>query len=171
MPDVSDIFGPRIHKVTVNMGVGEAGEKLDKAKVLLERLTTQKPIERLSQMTIKDWHIRTNLPIACMVTLRKQAAIDFLKKAFLVVDNKIHANNFDKEGNFSFGIKEHIEFAGEKYDSRVGIYGMDVCVTLEKAGYRIKRRKRKNRRVPNTIRIKKEEAINYIQKAFDVKVS
>lgn len=171
MADKIDLFGPKIHKVTVNMGVGEAGEKLDKAKIILKRLTAQNPIERGSSMTIKDWHIRKNLPIACMVTLRKRLAIDFLKKALGVVENKINAKNFDHEGNFSFGIKEHIEFPGERYDSKVGIYGMDVCVTLERAGYRIKRRKKMNQKIPSKIRIKKEESIDFIKKTFNIVVS
>ncbi len=166
-----DNLGPKIHKVVVNMGVGEAGEKLDTAKKVLQRLTNQKPIERQSSMTIKDWHIRKKLPIACMITLRKKKAIDFLKKAFEVVDNTISEKSFDREGNFSFGIKEHIEFPKEKYDSKEGIFGMDVCVALDKAGYRIKRRKKENKKLSDNFRIKKEEAINYIKNEFNVKVS
>ena len=101
----------------------------------------------------------------------KIKSLDFLKKAFAVVENKIVADSFDREGNFSFGIKEHIEFPGEKYDSKIGIYGMDVCVSVERPGYRIKRRKRENKSIPSGLRITKDEAIDFVQKMFNVKVS
>ena len=75
------------------------------------------------------------------MTLRKQKAIDFLKKVLPVVDNKISRSSFDKQGNFAFGLKEHIEIAGVKYDPDVGIFGMDVCVTMIRPGYRVKIRR------------------------------
>ncbi len=132
---------PKISKVTVNMGIGEGGENLAKAETLLEALTGQKPKRTFSKVNEPSFGIRKNLPIACMVTLRNDNAEKFLEKAFGGIDKKLKASSFDEFGNVSFGIKEHIDIPGERYDPKVGIYGMDVNLTVERPGYRIKRRK------------------------------
>ncbi|MCK4424408.1 50S ribosomal protein L5, partial [Candidatus Bathyarchaeota archaeon] len=99
---------PRIEKVVVNMSVGKSGEPLEKAARVLKDLTGQNPCKRKARKTVRDFGIRKGEPIACIVTLRKQRAVEFLKKALTVLDNKISKDCFDKQGNFSFGIKEHI---------------------------------------------------------------
>jgi len=130
----------RIEKITVNIGCGESGEKLEKAKKMLETLTSKKII-------ITKTHKRTTFgvakgrPIGCKTTIRGKDAEEFLKRALEAVDKKIPENVFDSQGNFSFGIKEHIDIPGVKYDPDIGIFGMDVCVTLERLGFRIKRKK------------------------------
>ena len=75
-----------------------------------------------------------------------------------------------KIGNFSFGVPEHIDFPGQKYDPTVGIYGMDICVTFEKPGYRVKSRKVKRSHIPTKHLVNKDEAIEYIQAKFDTEV-
>jgi len=132
---------PRISKVTVNMGVGEGGEKLDKAENLLRELTGQQPVRRSAKATNQTFGIRKGLPIACKVTLRGRRAEEFLKKALYAVDNRIKKSSFDRQGNLSFGIGEHINLPEVKYDPQVGIFGMDVSVTIERPGYRVKKRK------------------------------
>jgi large subunit ribosomal protein L5 len=132
---------PRISKVTVNMGVGEGGEKLEIAENLLKDLTGQQPVRLTAKESNQTFAIRKGLPIACKVTLRGQKADDFLKKALYAVDNRIKKSSFDQQGNLSFGIDEHINLPDVKYDPKVGIWGMDVSVTMERPGYRIKRRK------------------------------
>ena len=71
---------PKIEKVTINIGVGEAGERLQKAEKVLESLTKQKPVRTLSKHTVKDWGLRKLLPIGCKVTLRGKKAEEFLKR-------------------------------------------------------------------------------------------
>jgi len=160
----------RIHSVTVNMGVGEGGERLAKAEALLEELTGQKPIRRLAKKTIQPFGIRKGLPIACKVTLRGEKAIDFLKRALEAKDRRLPEKCFDQLGNFSFGIREHIDLPGVKYDPNVGIFGMDVCVTVERPGYRVKRRKLKKTKIGRKHLVTREEAIEFVKKEFQVEV-
>ncbi len=80
---------PRIRKVTVNMSIGKSGEPLEKAGKVLQQLTEQGPVKRRAKQTIREFEIRQGEPIACMVTLRKEKARRFLKKALQAVDNKI----------------------------------------------------------------------------------
>jgi len=160
----------RIEKVVVNVCVGSSGERLEKAAKILEQLTGMKPSFRKAKKTIKDFGIRKGERIAVVVTLRGQKAYNFLKKAFEAVKKKIKANSFDEYGNFAFGIKEHIEIPGTKYDPNLGIIGMDVCVSLCRPGYRVMRRKRARSKIPRRHRVNREEAIEYIKKEFNVTV-
>ena len=110
------------------------------------------------------------MPIGCKVTLRKKDAEEFLKKALWVRNNKLPEWSFDEEGNFSFGITEHTDFEGMKYDPEIGIFGMDICVTLERNGYRIKRRKLRKTKIPHRHRITREEAMEFMKSKFNVEV-
>jgi len=161
---------PRIAKVTVNISVGESGEKLRKAAKVLELLTGQKPVARRAKRTIREFGIHRGENIAVMVTLRGNKAIDFLKRAFETVGYRIKASSFDEYGNFGFGIKEHIQFPGVKYDPEIGIFGMDVLVTMERPGFRVIRRKRCRSSIPRRHRLTKEEAIAFITREFGVSV-
>ncbi len=160
----------RIEKVVVNIGVGEGGEKLRKAMTLLERLTGCKPAYTRAKVTNRDFGIRKGLPIGCKVTLRGKNAEEFLKKALEVVDFKLPEEVFDKYGNFSFGIADYTLFKGVKYDPEIGIFGMDVCVSFERPGYRIKRRRRARRKVPEKHRTTKEEVIQFMKEKFGLEV-
>ena len=150
-------INPRIEKVTINIGVGEAGERLKKAESVLKNITNQNPIQTLSKITSKDWGLRKRMPIGCKVTLRKKVAYNFLKDALNTRENRIAEYAFDHEGNLSFGIPDHTLFKDQKYDPNVGIFGMDVCVTMEKPGYRIKRRRIQQRKIPKRHKITREE--------------
>ncbi|RLE51349.1 MAG: 50S ribosomal protein L5 [Candidatus Methanomethylicota archaeon] len=160
----------RIEKVVINMAVGQSGEKLEKAVKVLESLTGQKPSRRKAKRTIREFGIRRGENIACVVTLRKEKAIEFLRKALIAVGNKVKAKSFDDYGNFSFGIREHIDIPGVKYDPNIGIFGMDVCVSFEKPGYRVKRRRIRRSKIGKKHRVTKEEAIEYLRKMFGVEV-
>jgi len=161
---------PRIDKVVVNLNVGKSGEPLEKASNVLEELTSQKPIKKKAKKTIRDFGVRQGEPIACIVTLRKQKAIDFLKKVLPVVDNKISRSSFDKQGNFAFGIKEHIEIAGVKYDPDVGIFGMDVCVSMSRSGYRVKNRRKGKARLGSKHVLTPEESVLFVKETLGVEV-
>ncbi len=159
---------PRIEKVTVNISVGTSGEPLEKAVTILKQLTDQQPCKRKAKQTIRDFGIRKGEPIACLVTLRKEKAKDFLKKTFRAVDNKLSKKSFDSYGNFSFGIKEHIEIAGTKYVPELGIHGMDVSVAIGRPGYRVRRRHRAKSKIGADHLLTAEEAILLVKDEFEV---
>jgi large subunit ribosomal protein L5 len=161
---------PRIEKVVVNICVGKSGEPLEKAAKVLKDLTGQTPCKRKAKKTIKDFGIRRGEPIACVVTLRKQKAMEFLKKVLHVVDYKLPRSCFDNRGNFSFGIKEHIEIPGVKYDPEIGIFGMDVCVSLCRPGWRVKYRQRARSKIGSKHTLTPEEAMVFVKDALGVEI-
>ncbi len=162
---------PKIEKVTVNMAVGKSGEALEKAATVLEQLTGQKPCKRKAKKTIRDFGIRKGEPISCIVTLRKEKAREFLKKTWHAVDNKISKKSFDNLGNFSFGIKEHIEMPGTRYVPELGIHGFDVCVSLCRSGYRVKKRRRAKSDVGLQHQLTPEEVMLFIKEEFGVEIT
>lgn len=162
---------PKIRKVTVNMAVGQSGEPLEKAVQVLEQLTGRKPVKRKAKQTIRDFGIRKGEPISCVVTLRKEKAIEFLTKTLQVVDNKIPKKRFDKNGNFSFGIREHIEIPGTKYTPELGIFGMDISVALGRAGYRVKERRRTRSTIGISHLLAPEEAMVFIKDTLAVEIT
>lgn len=162
---------PRLEKVTVNMAVGKSGEPLEKAVKVLEQLTKQKPCSSKAKKSVRDFGIRKGESIACLVTLRKAKTREFLKKAFEAVDNKISRGKFDRVGNFSFGIKEHIDIPGTKYVPELGIHGMDVCVTLARPGQRVKRRHRAKSKVGAKQILTPEEAMVFVKDEFGVGIT
>ncbi len=157
-----------VEKVVINMGVGESGEKLAKAEKLLDHITGQKSIKRKARRTIQPFGIKKGEAIACKVTLRGERARDFLKRCFKI-QNKLLKSQFDTYGNFSFGIAEHTDF-GIRYDPKVGIYGMDVCVSLKRPGYRIQERRIQKRKLPNKQRINRADVIAFLEKEYGVEV-
>ncbi|OWT33679.1 50S ribosomal protein L5 [Methanobrevibacter sp. 87.7] len=157
-----------ISKATINIGVGEAGEKLSRAINLLEDMFGQKPVKTFSKVTNPEFGIRKRQPIACKVTLRGEKADYAIKTVLSGISNNIKSTQFDDIGNLSFGIAEHIDIPGIKYDPEVGIFGMNVSVTFEKPGYRISKRKIQNKRVPKRHRISKEETMKYMVDHFNV---
>jgi large subunit ribosomal protein L5 len=160
----------RLAKVIVHINVGKSGETLEKARKVLEEIAGQKACTKQAKMSIKDFGIREGEPIACLTTLRGERGASFLKRAFEAVSNALKGSSFDENGNFAFGIKEHIEIPGTKYVPELGIFGMDVMGTLERPGYRIKRRRIRPAPVGKSHRVKKEEAIKFISEKFAVQI-
>jgi large subunit ribosomal protein L5 len=161
---------PKIDKVVVNISVGKSGEPLEKAVKVMKDLSGQTPCKRNAKKSIRDFGIRKGEPIACIVTLRKQIAIEFLKKVLPVIDNKLPKESFDRYGNFAFGIKEHIEIPGVKYDPDVGIFGMDVCVSLSHCGYRIKDRRRRKTKIGSKHILTPEETMVFIKDTLGLEI-
>lgn len=159
----------RIEKVTLNVGCGDDKEKIEKAKKLLEYLTEGRPMITKSKRR-STFGMTKGKPIGVMITLRKKKAVEFLKKALQGVENRLKASQFDKEGNFSFGIKEYIEIPNVKYKHEIGMLGLDVSVTLERPGFRIKRRRIQKRKIPTRHKINREEAMNWVKNNFGVDV-
>lgn len=160
----------KIEKVVVNIGVGEAGEKLRKAESVIKLLTKSTPVQTLSRTTNKDLGIRKQMPIGCKVTLRGENAVQFLREAFWVKENRIADYSFDSEGNFSFGVGDYTDFKGMKYDPNIGIFGMDICVTLGRNGSRVKLRKQGRGKIPKSHRITPQEAKEFVKQKLDVEV-
>lgn len=159
-----------IGKVVAHIAVGESGVRLANAAKILEMLTGQKPTFRPARKTIKEFGIKRGENIACMVTLRGEKAYEFLKRALAAVNYTIKESSIDEHGNFSFGIREHIQIPGVKYDPTVGIFGMDVVVALERPGYRVSRRRRKKSKLGKDHYVTKREAVEFITKVLGAKV-
>ncbi|MBI5355244.1 MAG: 50S ribosomal protein L5 [Candidatus Aenigmarchaeota archaeon] len=150
----------RIAKVTVNIGIGEPGDKLKKAHQLLETMTGRKAVFTKT-MKRSTFGTPKGREIGTKITLRGEIAKAFLKRALASKENKVKSTSVS-DGNFALGIKEHIEIPGTKYDSKIGIFGMDVCVTLERPGYRISRKKL-SKPIGQPHRITREETSQFIK--------
>jgi large subunit ribosomal protein L5 len=159
-----------IHKVVVHMGVGESGEKLSKAEDVLKKITGQLPVKTVAKRTLPAFSIRKDAPIGCKVTLRGKRAEAFVQIAFDIVQRKLHPSQFDDHGNFSFGIEEHTDFPGMSYDPKIGIFGMDVNVALERGGARIGRRTIERRKIPPHQRITPQDAIAFMTERYHMEV-
>ncbi len=160
----------RIEKVVINSCIGANTPRLERAAKIIEMLTGQKPEFRKAKKTIKGFGIYRGQPIAVRVTLRKQKAVEFLEKALKAVNNTLKASSFDENGNFSFGIKEHLDIPGTKYDPELGIIGMDVCVHLSRPGLRVALRKRARSKIGSSHKITREEAMEFVKNTFGVKI-
>lgn len=160
----------RVEKVTLNIGVGEAGAKLENASKLLNEITKRKIVITKGRKRVPEWDVKKGMPIGCKITLRGIDAISVLKRMFKAVENKLTNGCFDNTGNFSFGIKEYIDIPDIKYDPSIGIIGLDVCVTLTRPGYRVTRKKIKKGKISNKHKIKKEEAIDFVKRNFGVEI-
>jgi large subunit ribosomal protein L5 len=161
---------PRVEKVVVNIGVGEAGERLVKAQKVIEMVTGQKSVQTISRTINRDLAIRKGMPLGCKVTLRGEVATNFLGKALEIREHRIPMYSFDREGNMSFGIADYTDFPGMKYDPEIGIFGMDVNVVLRRAGNRVTQRPILRRRLPRNHRLERNEAIEFMKTSFSVEV-
>jgi large subunit ribosomal protein L5 len=161
---------PYIEKVVANIGVGSSGERLEPAKKLLEKLTGKKPVSTYSKCKIPAWGLRLGLPIGTKVTLRGKEAREFLARSIDAVDGVLKEDNFDKNGNLSFGIEQYVFYSGVKYDPDIGTMGLQVSATIERPGYRVKRRKLQKVAIGRKHLLGKEETIAFIKKEFGVTV-
>ena len=156
-------------KVVINIGVGKAGEPLEKAKNALTELTGHMPSVRGAKNSIRDFNIHKGEPIGTMVTLRRDDAANFLKRIIESKRNLIKSSSFDNNGNLSIGIREHIDIPGTKYNPDIGIFGMDVCSSLTRPGYRVAK-KRNSSKIGRNHKITKEEAMDFFKNKFGVKI-
>ena len=161
----------RIEKLTLNIATGKSGEPLEKAKKVLNQLTGRTPATKRAKRTIKDFGVRQGEPIAAIVTLRRDDANTFLVRALDAVGNKVRESSFDDYGNFSFGIKEHIEIPGTKYVPELGIFGATVHVTLGRPGYRIRSRSIRPAKMSRSHYVSKDEALHFITSNFRTQIA
>jgi len=161
---------PRVDKVVVHMGVGESGQHLVDAEGILEAITGQSVIRTYAKRTLPAFNIKKNEPIGCKVTLRCKLAEDFLNLSLNIVENKLNDSQFDKYGNVAFGVEEHTDYPGMRYDPNIGIFGMDVNVVVNRPGYRINKRRAMKRKIPSSHRVMKEDTISLFKDKYGVEV-
>lgn len=160
----------RIEKVTLNVGTGKPGPELEKGKILLEKISGLKPSETITKKRIPGWGLRPNLVIGCKVTMRGKKAEEVLRTLLKAEDDSLSSRSFDTLGNFSFGIKEYLDVPNLNYIPEVGIIGFEVAITLERKGFRVKRRALKSRTIPKRHSISKEEGMKFAKEYLGIKI-
>ena len=129
---------PRIEKITLNMGVGEAvadKKVMENAVSDLEKISGQKPLVTKAKKSIAGFKIRDDYPVGCKVTLRKNNMYTFLDRLISIAIPRIRdfrgisANSFDGRGNYNMGIKEQIIFPEIEYDKIDALRGMNITIT------------------------------------------
>lgn len=160
----------KIEKVTLNIGAGRSPEVLEKGLKLLRNIAGMKPVKTVTNKRIPAWDIRPGLAIGCKVTIRKNKAKQLVTNLLKAKDNKLNEKQFDDQGNVAFGIHEYIDIPGVSYDPEIGIMGLEVCVTFERPGFRVKRRRIKRKRIGSRQKVSKQDAIDFMKKEFGVLV-
>ena len=129
---------PRITKITLNMGVGDAvadKKVLEKARADMEKISGQKPVICLARKSVAAFKIRDGMPIGCKVTLRRERMYEFLDRLVNIAIPRIrdfrglNPKSFDRSGNYSMGVTEQIIFPEINYDEIDAIRGMDITIT------------------------------------------
>jgi len=129
---------PRITKITLNMGVGEAmadKKVIDNAVSDMQKICGQKPVITMARKSIANFKVRENWPIGCKVTLRRAHMYEFLDRFISIAVPRMRdfrglsARSFDGQGNYSLGIKEQIIFPEIDFDKIDAIRGMDITIT------------------------------------------
>jgi large subunit ribosomal protein L11e len=142
-----------LNKLSVNICVGESGDRLTRATKILEELTGQKPSIGHAQRTIRSFGIQRHEALSVFCTVRGALANDLLERALRIKEYRLPARSFTEQGTFSFGIDEHIDLDGMKYDPHMGIFGMNFVVICGKPG--------RNHRVT------RQEAVAWFQSTFN----
>jgi len=129
---------PKITKITLNMGVGEAvadKKVLENARGDMEKIAGQKPVTRLARKSVAGFKIREDYPIGCKVTLRRERMYEFLDRLVNIAIPRIrdfrglNPKSFDRQGNYSMGVTEQIIFPEINYDEIDALRGMDITIT------------------------------------------
>lgn len=159
-----------LEKVVLNMGVGKSGDAIEVAKKALDQISGKKSCARDAKETQRDWGVRKGEPIGAAVTIRGEDAKELLKRLFEAKGNQVNGRSIDNFGNYSFGIREHIDIPGVKYDPQIGILGLGISVTLTRPGYGIRKRSKHKASVGKNHIIKRQEAKDYLTREFGVTV-
>lgn len=160
-----------LEKVVLNMGIGRSGDAVEAGRKCLEQISGKKPNTRAAKKTFRDWGVRKGEPIGVAVTIRGSDARALLKRLLEAKGNSINGRSFDGFGNVSFGIREHIDIPGVKYDPQIGILGMEAAVTLARPGYSIRKRSKHKASVGRGHVITRDEAKSYMKDEFGVDIA
>lgn len=160
----------RLEKVVLNMGVGKSGDAIEIAKKALDQISGNKSSSRNAKETQRDWGVRKGEPIGVAVTSRGEKAKDLLKRLLEAKGNQIKGSSFDNFGNVSFGILEHIDIPGVKYDPKIGILGLDVAVTMSRPGFNIRLRSKHKAKIGKSHKITSIEAKEFLTREFGVAI-
>merc|ERR1712172_106891 len=155
-----------IRKLCLNICVGESGDRLTRAAKVLEQLTGQTPVFSKARYTVRSFGIRRNEKIAVHCTVRGPKAEEILERGLKVKEYELRRENFSENGNFGFGVQEHIDL-GIKYDPSIGIYGMDFYMVMGRPGMNVRHRRRKTGHVGFQHRLTKEDAMKWFQTKYD----
>ena len=129
---------PKIKKIVLNMGIGENvsdSKKINSAVDALELISGQKPVKTIAKKAIAGFKLREGLPVGVKVTLRKKVMYEFIDRLINIALPRVrdfrglNKKSFDGNGNYAFGIKEHIIFPEINYESVTDIWGMDVVIS------------------------------------------
>jgi large subunit ribosomal protein L5 len=161
---------PVVEKVMVHMGVGESGQHLVNAEEILRAIAGQEVVRCFAKRTLPAFSIKKKEPIGCKVTLRGQKAQEFLETSLGIIDKTLSRSQFDSLGNVSFGIEEHTDFPGMKYDPNIGVFGMDVTVVLKRPGERICKRRIATHKIPTGHRVTVDDAVAFLNENYGVEV-
>ncbi|WEL19891.1 50S ribosomal protein L5 [Candidatus Nanohalococcus occultus] len=159
-----------VSKVVVNIGEGQVGQGVENAVSLLKKLTGKEPVRTESKDESKSFGLREGLNIGAMVTLRGEEAREFLEKVAPAA-NEITDGSFDGNGNFGFGVSEYIDVPGVDYDSDIGMKGFEVAVSLERPGYRVKRRNHKPSKIGKQHKVSDQEAKEFVKTELTLEVT
>lgn len=145
VPELMKQFGyksvmevPRIEKITLNMGVGEAvadKKVMEHAVADLEKIAGQKPVVTVARKSIAGFKIRDNYPVGCKVTLRRERMFEFLDRLVTIALPRVrdfrgvNGKSFDGSGNFNMGVREQIIFPEIEYDKIDALRGLNITIT------------------------------------------
>jgi large subunit ribosomal protein L5 len=160
----------RVGKVVLNIGLGKSGEAIERGKKVLQQVTGQTPAQTRAKRSVRDFGIHKGEPIGVIVTVRGDETKQLMEKLLAAREKKLRESCFDGKGSVSFGIREHIEIPGIRYDPGIGILGMNVSILLERAGYSVARRNRRTSRVGKAQLVSKDEAMQYFKDNFGVSI-
>ncbi|MBW2978138.1 50S ribosomal protein L5 [Candidatus Woesearchaeota archaeon] len=160
----------KIEKLTLNIGTGKDQAKLEKGMKLIKNIASIAPVKTITKKRIPNWGIRPGLPVGCKLTLRKDKALALIPKLLAARDNKLEPAQFDENGSIAFGIPEYIDIPETKYDPEIGMMGLEICITLERKGFRIKKRKIKKQKISKRHAISKQEAMDFIKNKFKIEI-
>jgi large subunit ribosomal protein L5 len=161
----------RIEKITLNVGAGKDQSMLEKGMKLLKNLTGVDPIKTITNKRIPSWGLRPGLPVGTKLTIRdKKLIADLIPRLLKAKENKLKKSCFDKNGNVAFGIHEYIDIPDLEYDPSIGIIGFQICITLERPGFSLKRKTLNGKPIGKNHLITQDDSIAFIKEQYNIEV-